>query len=145
MLKILSCVSRLNVPRKNLNKALEATLALENFKKECEVSLLFVNNLFMKKINKFYRKKDLPTDVLAFPMQEGKKLKSPGKIIVLGDIVISADKAKEQSKKIGQTLSKEITLLFIHGLLHLLNYKDKSKKQRDLMDKKQSGILDKLF
>ena len=84
-----------------------------NVKKDIE--LLIVDNNIIKKLNKEYRNIDKATDVLSFPLEDIE-------FMPLGSIVISIDKAKEYSYNLGHSLSDEITLLYIHGLLHLLGY-----------------------
>lgn len=79
------------------------------------VELLFVNNDEIQKLNKEFRGKDKPTDVLSFPLEE-----TPGS--PLGSIVISIDKVKEIAQKMEHSPQDEIALLYIHGLLHLLGY-----------------------
>ena len=84
-----------------------------NVKKDIE--LLIVNNNTIKELNKEYRNIDKATDVLSFPLEDIE-------FMPMGSIVISIDKAKEYSCNLGHSLSDEITLLYIHGLLHLLGY-----------------------
>lgn len=79
-----------------------------------DIELLLTNNSEIQTINQEYRNIDKPTDVLSFPYDQF----SP----FLGSIVISIDKAKEESQKLGHTILEEIKLLFIHGLLHVMGY-----------------------
>ncbi|HKA34374.1 MAG TPA: rRNA maturation RNase YbeY, partial [Candidatus Binatia bacterium] len=95
-----------------------------------ELSLALVDDDAIAKLNKKYRRKPKPTDVLSFqvetPMNGGPKL--------LGDVVISIDQAREQAKTGGWTLSQEIDRLLIHGILHLLGYDhERSAKDARLM------------
>jgi len=108
-----------------------------------ELSLALVDNREMQKLNARYRDKDEPTDVLAFPA--GKAL-LPG-MQVLGDVVISVEKAEEQARKRRKTLGQEIRTLLIHGVLHLLGY-DHERSRRDArvmrgMEKKVSRALER--
>jgi len=107
-----------------------------------ELSLALVDNREMQKLNARYRDKNEPTDVLAFPA--GKAL-LPG-MQVLGDVVISVEKAEEQARKRRKTLGQEIRTLLIHGVLHLLGY-DHERSRRDArvmrgMEKKVSRALE---
>jgi probable rRNA maturation factor len=77
------------------------------------VELILTDNKEIQELNKTYRQKDMPTDVLSFPINDN---------FHLGSIVISVDKAKEIANKLGHSVEDEIKLLFIHGLLHLLGY-----------------------
>ncbi len=80
-----------------------------------DIELLIVNNNTIKSLNQEYRGIDKETDVLSFPLEGIGDLP-------LGSIVISIDKAKEISTKLGHNIDDELALLFIHGLLHLLGY-----------------------
>jgi probable rRNA maturation factor len=79
----------------------------------CEWTLVLTDNQEVHQLNKQYRKKDKPTDVLSFVSD------TPG---YLGDVVISVDKAKLQAKEYECSLIDELTRLTVHGLLHLLGY-----------------------
>src|SRR3989338_1524408 len=90
--------------------------------KDAKVCILFVNDAKMRKMNLKYRGIDRPTDCLAFPMRQG-----AGSNIyreLLGDIAISVDTARKNSRYFGSTVKKEISLYIIHGILHLLGFKD---------------------
>jgi probable rRNA maturation factor len=87
---------------------------------DAELSVLFINDEKIRQLNQRYRGLDHPTDVLAFPMQEGEgPAMNPN---VLGDIVISAETASRQGEEIGWGLEMEIYKLLTHGLLHLIGY-----------------------
>ncbi|WP_418185488.1 rRNA maturation RNase YbeY [Aliarcobacter vitoriensis] len=81
-----------------------------------DIELLIVDNLTIQEINKEYRQKDKPTDVLSFPF-EGDFSHIP-----LGTIIISIDFVKDKAKEYGHSEIEELSLLFIHGILHLLGY-----------------------
>jgi rRNA maturation RNase YbeY len=92
-----------------------------------EIGITFVDNAQIKKLNAKYRKKNLPTDVIAFRM-DAETSKKPNKKVALGDIYISVERASEQIIK-GETLALELVHLLIHGVLHILGY-DHSVKMR---------------
>ncbi len=104
-------------------------------KKKYELSILFVSDTQIQKLNRTYRGKNKPTDVLSFSLnmlqgQEG--LKWP--LAALGDIVVSVDTAKRNAQKFGKTFEEELQFLLIHGFLHLLGYDhEKSKKEEKRM------------
>jgi len=77
-----------------------------------EVSVSIVDNAEIRELNREYRKKDVPTDVLSFPMDG----------YVLGDIIISMEKAVEQAQEYGHSVERELGFLVAHGMLHLLGY-----------------------
>ncbi len=109
------------------------------------VSVSIVDNRYIHKINKKYRGIDRPTDVISFAFLDSennydKILFLPGPV-VLGDIYISLDKAKEQALEYGHSLHRELSFLFIHGLLHLLGYDHMNKLDEEKMFKLQEEIL----
>lgn len=85
---------------------------------ECEISLLICDDAQIKELNKEYRQKDYATDVLSFPMSEDPYAEGG----MLGDIVISLDTAKKQAQEADIALEREISFLFIHGVLHLMGF-----------------------
>lgn len=99
-----------------------------------EISVALVDNAKIKELNKKFRKKDEVTDVLSFPMDEE----------ILGDIIISAEKALEQSKDYGHSFKREICYLVTHGILHLLGYDHKAEGEKKEMRKKEERILKEL-
>ncbi|WP_010531026.1 rRNA maturation RNase YbeY [Lentibacillus jeotgali] len=117
----------------------------EEIASEAEVSVTFVSNQEIKEINRNYRQQDRPTDVISFAMQE--KVTDEVEIIgedlplVLGDIVISVDKAKEQAEEYGHPLERELSFLTVHGFLHLLGYDHMNKEDETEMFRKQDDIL----
>uniref|UniRef100_A0A7C5T026 Endoribonuclease YbeY n=1 Tax=Thermocrinis ruber TaxID=75906 RepID=A0A7C5T026_9AQUI len=82
-----------------------------------ELSIALVSDAQIKRLNKLYRNKDKPTDVLSFPI--GEKVED---WLILGDIVISVDTAKRQAQEFGYSLEEELKRLLVHGLVHLLGY-----------------------
>jgi probable rRNA maturation factor len=93
---------------------------------QAELCLVLVGNREIQELNAKYRKKDYPTDVLSFPA--GDEL--PPGMRLLGDVVISVEKAKEQAEQEGRTLDEEMVTLLIHGIVHLLGY-DHERSARD--------------
>ena len=104
-------------------------------KDKAELSVALIGNGEMRKLNARYRKKDYPTDVLSFPAAAG----MPGGLQLLGDMIISVEKAKEQAKEYGRSLDEEMTTLLIHGILHLLGY----DHERSAKDARIMGRLEK--
>ena len=129
------------VPTRKLRKTAESILAFLK-QDRAELSLALVDNREIQKLNARYRKKNEPTDVLSFP--SGESLPVVGTQI-LGDVVISLEKAEEQARKRGKTLEQEVKILLIHGILHLLGY-DHERSEKDAkimreMEKKVSRAL----
>jgi probable rRNA maturation factor len=99
-----------------------------------EISIALVDNKKIKELNKKFRKKNEVTDVLSFPMDEE----------ILGDIIISAERASSQSKDYGHSFKREICYLVTHGILHLLGYDHKTEGEKKEMRKKEERILKEL-
>lgn len=123
---------------KFLAKKILALLKIKNK----NLSILFVNDSQIKKLNKTYRKKNYATDVLAFSMHEGKFSRLNPHI--LGDIVISVETARRCADEQDSILIKEISLYLIHGILHLLGFKDKGR-DKIKMKRKEKKVFSKLW
>lgn len=116
-----------------------------------KISLAFINDAEMKKWNKIYRGKNKTTDVLSFSYKNKKIHPDPSRIKrgtsslqkegMIGEIVISISQAKKQAKKRGYPLKRELSELFVHGILHLVGYNDEKKEDYEKMIKKQEEIL----
>ncbi|MCI4626186.1 MAG: rRNA maturation RNase YbeY [Candidatus Magnetoovum sp. WYHC-5] len=112
---------------------------------QVELSLLFVNDVQMQKLNKMHRGIDKTTDVLSFPMYDSPSEFPKEGVILLGDIVINADKARRDADEKQLTLYDEICTLLIHGLLHLLGYDhEKNSYQAQKMLKKENELASAL-
>ena len=104
---------------------------------QAELCLVLVGNREIRELNAKFRKKDYPTDVLSFPA--GDEL--PAGVQLLGDVVISVEKAKEQAKERRRTLNEEMVTLLIHGIVHLLGYDhERSPKDARIMDRLEKKI-----
>ena len=102
-----------------------------------------VNDEEIHKINREYRKVDRPTDVISFAFLDDKNEipQKDGSPICLGEIIISYERAEAQAKEYGHSLLREMSFLFLHGMLHLLGYDHMSKEQEIVMFKLQDEIL----
>ena len=107
-----------------IRRCCNAVLRTEQFQGSAEVSVSFLNNAQIRELNRDHRGKDIETDVLSFPMGENgvydKNMETGAS--VLGDIVISVEKAVSQAELYGHTLQREIGFLTVHSMLHLLGY-----------------------
>jgi probable rRNA maturation factor len=119
---------------RNFIKKVLIKLSLSN---NVEVSITFVDNQEIKNLNKQYRNIDKETDVLSFPFQNNLKLP----IKILGDVVISTEKAILQAEEYGHSIDREIYFLIVHGILHLLGYDHKTKEDEKIMFSLQKEIL----
>lgn len=107
-----------------IRRCCNAVLRVEEFKGSAEISVSFLNNEQIRQLNNEYRQKDVPTDVLSFPLGENgvyDKNEETG-AYMLGDIVISMPKAVEQAQAYGHSFQREVGFLTVHSMLHLLGY-----------------------
>lgn len=111
---------------------------------DAELSVLFIGDRAMRSLNRRYRARDKTTDVLSFAFQEGKF--SHVQPHVLGDIAISVPAARRQALAAGHSTLREIEILLIHGLLHLLGF-DHERSERDArtMRRREALLLKKFF
>lgn len=129
-----------------LNELLSFTALQEEVEKNAELSVRIVKNDEIQEINRVYRGQDRPTDVISFALQEVSaeetQIISKEIPIILGDIIISIDKAIEQAKEYNHSLKRELGFLTVHGFLHLLGYDHQTKEDEEQMIAKQNDILD---
>ncbi len=122
------------------------TLYEEGYHDDFEVSVTFTDNAQIRSINAAHRGIDKETDVLSFPLldSEGFPVNPDSDCCMLGDIVISAEKARSQAKEYGHGLDREIAFLTVHSMLHLLGYDHESEEEEKEMFGKQEMILQSL-
>lgn len=118
--------------RRTIKKSIRAA-AREMGDKKCEVSVLVCDNSAIRELNAAWRNIDRETDVLSFPMEDDSPL--------LGDIVLSLEKAYEQAKEYGHTAAREIGFLTVHSMLHLYGYDHMEEEERAEMRKMEEKIL----
>lgn len=130
-----------------LNKVLEKCFEEENLSSEkLYINIVLTNPESIKEINKQYRNIDKETDVLSFPMFEKEEIvklenENPD---ILGDIVISIEKVKEQSIEYGHSFERELAYMAVHGFYHLMGYDHMEEKDKKEMREKEENILEKL-
>lgn len=127
-----------------IRRCCHAVLELENFDGSAEVSVTFVNNEQIRELNKKHRNIDKATDVLSFPLGENGvydvNMDTGAKM--LGDIVISMEKAVEQAELYNHPLQREIGFLTVHSMLHLLGYDHENGGMEEVrMREKEETVL----
>ena len=125
--------------KSTVREAIIRTLDHEGFEYDASLSVTFCDNAYIKDLNSRFRGVDKHTDVLSFPMYEDGNFDMAECIsgAVLGDIVISVERAKEQAKELGNSFLREVAFLAIHSTLHLLGY-DHERSEAD--DEEQCRI-----
>jgi len=108
--------------------------------KKTEINFTFIDDKQMKVWHLDYLGDASPTDVIAFPMREGKQIK--GEENLLGDVLVSVETAKRQAKEYDSCMEQELTLYMIHGVLHLLGYDDLTENKKKVMDHLQFSLLE---
>ena len=129
-----------------VRRCCNAVLRMENFQGAAEVSVTFANNEQIHELTKMHRNVDAPTDVLSFPMgEDGKYDIDPAtNAKILGDIVISMEKAVEQADRFGHTLQREVGYLTAHSMLHLLGYDHEEPLEKVHMREKEELVMTQL-
>ena len=127
----------LRFPKKETFRALQCVLRLEAVRR-FEVSVVFVGNRFIRRVNKKFLHHDYTTDVIAFPL--GEEGRSP----LEGELYINLDRARSQAKIYGVTFAEETRRLIIHGTLHLLGYRDSTPRTKAVMTRCEDEILARL-
>ena len=129
-----------------VRRCCNAVLRMENFQGAAEVSVTFANNEQIHELNKMHRNVDAPTDVLSFPMSEDGKydIDPATNAKILGDIVISMEKAVEQAERFGHTLQREVGYLTAHSMLHLLGYDHEEPLEKVHMREKEELVMTQL-
>lgn len=130
-----------------VQSAIMETLQYENFSADCEVSVTFTDNAGIQVLNREYREKDAPTDVLSFPMFDFQSEEVPAgeESLPLGDIVLSLERAQEQAQEYAHSFRREVAFLTVHSTLHLLGYDHEiSQAAEEEMFDRQRAVLTKM-
>lgn len=110
--------------------------------KDIILTIIICDNDYIQKINKDYRKKNKPTDVISFACRENPFPDITQVPELLGDIYISIEKASENAKAYGSILPEEMRRLVAHGILHLIGYDhEKSRKDKRIMEEKEEELF----
>jgi probable rRNA maturation factor len=126
-----------------LSQAVEEGIRLSGGSQEAEVSLLLVDDQRIHDLNREYRGIDRPTDVLSFALQEETEEEPETEFVdeMLGDIVISVPRAREQAEEYGHSFEREIVYLAVHGTLHLMGYDHESDSEKQTMRGKEEEVM----
>lgn len=129
-----------------LNQAVQEAIRLSDGPEEAEVSIVLIDNERIHKLNLEYRGVDRPTDVLSFALQE--EVEEEPDIDedddMLGDILISVERAREQAEEYGHSFERELIYLAVHGTLHLLGFDHEEEEDKQEMRSKEEEVMSKL-
>ncbi|WP_343209042.1 rRNA maturation RNase YbeY [Anaerolentibacter hominis] len=140
------------------DRVVEAVLDAENCPYEAEVNVVITDNEAIREVNREYRNLDAATDVLSFPMVEYKQTADFSGLeeeqadcfhpdtgeLILGDIMISQERAFSQAQEYGHSPYRELAFLLVHSMLHLCGYDHMEEEERRIMEKRQDDLLDML-
>lgn len=132
-----------------IEKAVGAALKEQKFSDKCEISVTLCNDEEISVLNENYMQRQGATDVLSFPMlsfdERGEIIKESmdydGENLLLGDIVISLERAKKQAEEYGHSVKREVGFLTVHSMLHLMGFDHMQDEERELMQAKEKNIL----
>ena len=133
--------------------AIKTSLGYMDFPQKSEISVMFVDNEEIRKLNLEHRGIDRATDVLSFPLfeydEDGEIIEedldfSPDGEMMLGDIVISLERAKEQAEEYGHSFEREVGFLTVHSMLHLFGFDHMTPEDEEEMFEYQREILDEM-
>lgn len=123
-----------------------------NSEEPVELSIVITGNTEIQQLNLMYKGEDVTTDVLSFAMIDESNINGPVGFIVppdgikhLGEVVISYPKALEQSRELEHDVLRELVILLIHGILHLFGYDHVSDEDAQIMQRKESEIIDMIY
>ena len=129
----------------HLRRIVEETLAFETFPYPVLIGIALVAPEEIRRLNREFREKDAPTDVLSFPMTfdpfSPEKEDFQGRRLALGDVIVCPRVIQDQSREFGTTFRQELSLMVIHSVLHLLGYDHMKKEEKKEMFARQEAIL----
>ena len=128
------------IDTKWLKRVVASTLDMESGGREKELGIVLVDGKKMKDLNEKFRGRKMITDVLAFPVRDN--LISTKDL--LGEVIICVERAKQEARERKHSLKEELTLLLVHGILHLLDYRDEKLGERKIMQEREKEIVERL-
>lgn len=143
-----NAIDKLPTEENLIRVVVQKVLEEENIIEDVDVYITLTNNKEIHKINKEYREVDRPTDVLSFPMYDREEIYQLKKDYekdnvekILGDIIVSVEKVREQAEEYGHSFERELAYLVTHGCLHLLGYDHMIEEEQKIMRKREEEIL----
>lgn len=125
----------------NVTAALSENLVFHEYgERAIEISVVLADNLFIRNLNKTYRGKDKPTNVLSFPQDPD----AGGKMINLGDVVLAYETVKLEAESQDKSFPDHVTHLLVHGILHLLEYDHENDEEAEEMESLEIRVLERL-
>lgn len=130
-----------NITRSAIEKALSMAT---DVRPQMEISIVLSDDVFIQNLNKAYRHKDKPTNVLSFPMTEVQDIQETSPFVSLGDVIVSFDTIKRESEEQNKPLEHHYIHMLVHGCLHLLHFDHEDNEDAEIMESKEIEILEQL-
>lgn len=111
--------------------------------KNVEISLVFADDAFIRELNREYRNKDKPTNVLSFPQYEPDEVMEEKSFLALGDIILAKETIEREAREQNKSFEDHTIHLFVHGLLHLLGHDHEEDEEAEAMENLEIRILEK--
>ena len=128
-----------------INKVIEKCFEVEKLKNtKLYINIILTIPSVIKEINQKYRNIDKETDVLSFPMFEKDEIRNVKEEEVLGDIVISVERVKQQAEEYGHSFDRELSYMLVHGFYHLMGEDHIEEEDKKVMREKEENVLSKL-
>ena len=118
--------ARMGFPEKRMRKIAASISADFRIPRRTSISVVLCSDAVIRRLNRTYRRKDRPTDVLSFPFNDAD---------LLGEIYISLPRCAVQARRYGGTFDQEVARIFVHGMVHLLGYDHHLARERTAMEK----------
>ncbi len=132
------------VRHKTLRRTAQETLGAEGVEGPVGLGLVITGDDQIRGLNRRYLSRNQVTDVLAFSLREGEFVSPPDGILYLGEAIISLPQARRQAREWGHKLEEELSLLVVHGVLHLLGYDDREPGPKLRMRRREQEVLSRL-
>ena len=130
-----------NITRSAIEKDLSMAT---DVRPQMEISIVLSDDVFIQNLNKAYRHKDKPTNVLSFPMTEVQDIQETSPFVSLGDVIVSFDTIKRESEEQNKPLEHHYIHMLVHGCLHLLHFDHEDNEDAEIMESKEIEILEQL-
>ena len=128
-----------------INTVIEKCFEVEELQNtKLYINIILTNPSVIKQINQKYRNIDKETDVLSFPMFEKDEIRNVKEEEVLGDIVISVERVKQQAEEYGHSFDRELSYMLVHGFYHLMGEDHIEEEDKKVMREKEENVLSKL-
>jgi probable rRNA maturation factor len=125
------------VDRPRLARVAQMAMAAEGCPSDAELSVVIGDDEWIQDLNRTYLRRDAPTDVIAFPQDAAPTDRIP----LLGDVAISAETAARQAERLGHSFEEELSILLVHGILHLTGWSDETPAKRRRMMQRTAELL----